>query len=409
MLQSAVLCAALFTVFAAQPEAFAALDSGAGDVGTWELLWRYEEGTGVQNQFVAAKPGAPFPIRWRVWRDTRGHRLEFFDDEGAAVRFVVLGPEERAIGADGIDAWVIFSPAPTEVSQRRLRYFLHDAAVPVWEAFTTGEPVYFTPDGDALVLATRTEHRDRFSRIIDDDGGKVQVVGGEAGDVRGELPIFPTVARLTGDGASLAILRDRELFVIGRDGRLRWKADVPIDNLMTRTGLSHLATGGDLVVVCGTGNEADPRGLSGTLHPRREERIQTYDATGKLLWEVEVPSSEDIRFYAACAIAADGSILASLRDSERETHVTLSEARTGQTIVEQTVRRRTGVRTLSVAPDGSLTSLVFGDLHSWVVAWNREGRLVWDGALPLRCQTAKLAAGGLLVGEQWVVRLSAGN
>jgi hypothetical protein len=386
--------------------AHAAIEGGAGEVGKWELVWRYDEANGVRNEFASMRAqGYSFPVAWRELRDTRGHRLQFYDDRGESGLVVALAPDERAIASEDGKAWVILAPDSADTQTSRIRYFRESPDRPTWQAFAPGDPLLFAPYGDALVLGTRVESRDRFSRVVDARGGRVQVLGGESGVALGELPILPAFARAAADGRKLALLHDHELFLLGMNGKLEWKRDVPVDNLVARGGLSQLAAGGDLIAVCGTGDEPDPRGLAGTLHPEREEHLIVFDLAGRVVWELDDLESDELRFHYSCALSPDGSMLATMQDAEGAGIVTLYDARTGSQIAEHRVRRQPASRMLSVAIGGELTALVSGDLRTGVVAWDREGKLVFQGMLPFRCQFARIHEGGLLVAEHWVVRL----
>ncbi len=391
-------------------EARAAMEGGSGDLGKWELVWRYDEANGERSEFASMRAkGYSFPIAWREYRDTRGHRLQFYDDRGEPGRVVALGPDERAIASENGEAWVTLAPDSSDTQASRIRYFRGSASSPVWEVFATGDPLLFAPYGDALVLGTRIESRDQFSRIIDARGGRLQVLGGEAGEVRGELPILPPFARAAGDGRKLALLHDKELFLLDVNGKLEWKRDVRVDHLLPRGGLTHLATGGDLVVVCGTGDEPNPRRLAGALRPDRVEYLVVFDLAGRVVWELNPPDSDELRFHYSCALSPDGSTLATLQDAERQGIVAIYDARTGEPIAEHRVRRQPASRSLSVAIGGELVALVSGDLRTGVTAWDREGKPVFAGMLPFRCQIARVHEGGLLVAEHWIVRLSSGD
>ncbi len=172
-----------------------------------------------------------------------------------------------------------------------------------------------------------------------------------------------------------------------------------------RGGLTHLAAAGDLVVVCGTGVESDPKGVSGVLHPEREEHLIVFDLAGREVWSREPEARSELRFHYSCAISPDGSVLATLQDTERDEIISTYDARTGDLIAENRAMRRQGARTLSVSLGGEHTALVFGDMRSAFVVWDREGKLVYEGDLPFRCQVATISEGGLLVAEQWIVRI----
>jgi len=376
------------------------------DRGSWDVVWRYDEAIGVVTDFKRlSSEGHPFPFTWKHWNDTRGNRLQFLNEIGAEIERIDLGPGENAWVSDNAQGWIIVSPDPTAAGSHIIHSYRRGSRQPLWEAFTAGDPLLFSGDGDALVLATRDEHYDRMSRLILDGRGRLQVIAGESGVIRGELPIYPTFVRSTGDGQGIALLHDRELFVLKMDGRLAWKTDVPLDNMVAREGLSHLATASDLIVVCGTGEEASPRGLFNSIHPRRHENLLVFNTSGRLLWQGDALETEVLRFNFACAISPDGSTIATIRDTERDQMITIYEARTGEKISEHHVKRRSGSRTLSLTPGGELTCLASSDMRTGLTAWNRNGDIVWDGVLPLRSMGASVHAGNLLVAEQWIVRL----
>lgn len=381
----------------------AAPESDKGDRGSWELVWRYDEANGVRNHFAPEfAEGRSFPISWRVLRDTRGQRLQFYDSRGELAKTVALAPGERAIASEDGRAWVVFAADSSDTDSNRIRSF-RGGDVPLWEAFTAGEPLLLSPGGEALVLGARTESRS--PRFFDSSGGQIQILGGETGETRGELPVYPPYVRVAGDGRKLAFLHSGELFLLGTNGHLEWMRELPIDNLVPRGGLTHLAAAGDLVVVCGTGVEPDPKGLSGVLHPEREEHLIVFDLAGREVWRAEPEARSELRFHYSCAISPDGSVLATLQDTERDEVVSIYDARTGVSIAENRTTRMQGARTLSVSLGGEYTALVFGDMRTSVVVWDRQGNLVFEGDLPYRCQTATISPGGLLVGEQWIVRI----
>ena len=383
-----------------------ALEKGSADRGRWEVVWRYDETNGVRTEFQPLhKEGTPFPFTWRHWNDTRGNRLQLLDETGAADRRIDLGPGERALASENGSAWIILSPDATARDSQTLHFFRKQTPDRLWDAFTGADPVLFSNDGSFLVLAAHDERYDQWSRRILDGGGRLQVIGGEAGEILGELPIYPIFARMSGDGKRIALLRDDELFVLHANGRIAWKTDVPVNNMVSREGLSHLATASDLIVVSGTGKQAASSAFYNSLHPRRREELLVFDTSGKLLWESDDPAGEELRFNLACAISPDGSTLATLRDTEREQIVTAYEARTGEKLFVQRTRRRTGARTLALSPGGELISLAFGDAPTGLTVWNRNGDLVWEGTLPLRSVRLSLHAGNLLAAEDWVVRL----
>ncbi len=136
-----------------------AVESGKGDRGSWELVWRYDEANGVRNQFAPQfAEGRQFPIPWRVLRDTRGQRLQFYDGRGELAKTVTLAPAERAIASEDGRAWIVFAPDSSDTESNRIRSF-RGGDEPLWEAFATGEPLLLSPDGEALVLGARMESR----------------------------------------------------------------------------------------------------------------------------------------------------------------------------------------------------------------------------------------------------------
>ncbi len=402
---AAAVVAAAFVAAPAAPEA-KPIEAGTADRGSWELVWRYDEANGVRTALPELGTAAPpCPVRWRVFRDTRGDRLQFFDDLGFPMRSIPLGRRDRALGTDDRSAWIVLTPDSTDVGGRRIRCFRGPGDAPAWQAFAPGEPALYTSDGDLLVLATPVDQYDRFARLVDDGSGRMDFVGGVEGETRGELPIFPTFIRETPDGKHVAILRERELFLVGTDGRIRWKRDVPTDNLISRGGLSHLAVGQDLVAVCGTGDQPDPRGFFESLHPLRQEHVVVFDLAGRTLWRIERDRRDELRFHFSCAASRDGSVLATLHATERDEVVTIYEARSGVVIAEHRARRPSGAEMLSISPRGEMTCLAFGDQSTSVVAWDRRGAPFWEGIIPFRSQIAVAAGAGFLAAEHWVVRL----
>jgi hypothetical protein len=383
-----------------------ALESGNGDRGRWEVVWRYDETYGIRTEFDALREaGSVFPFRWRHWNDTRGNRLQFLDEIGAEADRVDLGPGETALASEDASAWIILSPDPAIRNSHIIHFFRKDSPDPLWDAYMGGDPILLAQDGSVLVLAARSENYDQWARRILDGGGRLQVIGGEAGEILGELPIYPTFARM-GDDRHIVLLQDNELFVLNTNGRIAWKTDVPLDNLVEHEGLSNLATASDLVVVCGTGEQTNASGFFDSLHPPRREALLVFGASGRLLWEGEESPSEELRFTLTCALSSDGSTIATLRDTEREQVVTVYEAQTGDKLFAQRVRRRSGSRTLSLSPRGELICLTFGETRTGVSAWNRKGDVVFDGILPLRSNASTIHAGNLLASAQWMVRLT---
>jgi hypothetical protein len=58
-----------------------------------------------------------------------------------------------------------------------------------------------------------------------------------------------------------------------------------------------------------------------------------------------------------------------------------------------------------VARQGSLIVLTHGDFRTLVVAWDREGTVVWEGVLPFDSRTSRIGDDNLLNSAQWIVRL----
>ena len=383
-----------------------ALESGVGNPGKWVVVWRYDEANGIRTEFEQLhKEGNSFPFRWRQLNDTRGNRLQFLDEVGAEDRRIELAPGERALASEDGSAWIILSPDVSLRDSHILHFFRQDSSEHLWEAYTGGDPVLLANDGSVLLLAAHEENQDRSSRRIPNGAGRLQLIGGEAGEIRGELPIYPTFARMSSDGQRVVLLQDNELVVLQTNGRIAWKTDVPLDNMIARERLSHLATASDLIVVCGTGEETSSSEFFDTLHPRRREELLVFNMSGKLLWDGGEIGNLELRFSSACAISPDGSTIATLRDTDRDQIVTAYEARTGEKLFEQRVRRSSGTRDLSVSPRGELICLAFGDSRTAISAWNRKGNLVFAGILPLRSTDVTAYAGDLLTSEQWVVRL----
>ena len=81
------------------------------------------------------------------------------------------------------------------------------------------------------------------------------------------------------------------------------------------------------------------------------------------------------------------------------------DASTGERLWTRRESRHTGVRCVSMTPDGQLVALTHGESRTRVKAWDREGNPVWEGTIPYSSRTPELAAGGLLVAERWIVRL----
>jgi len=383
-----------------------ALESGNGNTGKWEMVWRYDEMNGIRTEFEALHDaGISFPFKWRVWNDTRGNRLQFLDDIGAEDHRVELGPGERALASEDGSSFVVLSPDSTARDSHVIHFFRRESKNPLWDAYIGGDPVLMANDGSLLLLAAPSENYDRFSRRVLDGSGRLQVIGCESGETLGEMPIYPTFARMTSDGERIALLSDHELTVLQSNGRLAWKTDVPVDNLVAREGLAHLATASDLVVVCGTGEEVTSSQFFDSLHPRRREQLLVFSTSGRLLWEGEQKGDPEVRFNLSCAISPDGSTLATLLDTDREQIVTAYDARTGDQLFVQQARRSSGSRNLSLSSRGDLICVSFADARTNVSAWDRQGTLLFEGALPLRSVNVTAHEGNLLTSDQWIVHI----
>jgi hypothetical protein len=327
------------------------------------------------------------------------------DDIGAEDRRIELGPRERALASEDGSSFLVLSPDSTARDSYAIHFFQRESRSPLWNGYITGEPIFFAKDGSLLLLAARSENYDRFSRRVLDGSGRLQIIGGGAGEIVGEMPIYPAFVSMTSDGERIALLRDEELTVLQANGRLSWKTDVPVDNLVAREGLTHLATASDLIVVCGTGEEVTSSQFFDSLHPRRREQLLAFSTTGRLLWEGEPKADPELRFNLSCAISPDGSTLATLHDTDREQIVTVYDARNGTQLFVQRARRSPGSRTLSLSPRGELVCLSFADTRTNVSAWDRQGTLVFEGVLPLRSTKVTAANGNLLVSDEWVLHL----
>ncbi len=376
--------------------------SGDLRVGKWELVWRRSEIDEYVNHFrtIHEEEGIAFPVRTREVRQGDDARLVFFDSAGDVEAEIRLAPDEFVVAATDGSAYLVWAPEAANRQLSRYRYFRAGNPEPVWEASASGEPILMAPDGAFFVMASAEITHDIFLRANSRLGGKVQIVG-SSGDVRGELPIYPIYAALTGDQRRVALLHHQELVVLGRDGRLAWNVPVPIDALLRRTGVSQLEAAGDVIVVTGTG-EVDSKSV---LFSERRGAIRVFDNDGRRLWRVDQPNDETLWFQLSCALSPDGGTLATVHSGQREVIVQAWEARTGELLWKRPVPRQPGTRRLSVAPNGEMVVLATGDRRTFVVAWDREGAVVCEGTVPLECREAVIGAGGMLAAERWVVRL----
>lgn len=378
-----------------------AQEGGKGTLGEWQLAWRYDElGNGYTDFREVMGPDEPFPRGAGVISVGRERTVVFFDETGKIVDRIKLGEDEDALAAEDGSAYLRWSEDPVAHPVLHYRYFRRGATEPEWEAASTGEPLFFAPDGSLFVAAAADTGRDGFHRALMQPGGSTQVVDA-GGHVLGELPIRPTYVRLTGDRARIALLHPEELVVLRANGRIDWTAHIPVDALLQREGLSQLEAAAGLIVVTGTG-EAEG---STVLRPKRRGTIRTFDDTGRLLWVVDQPDSSALWFQVSCALSPDGGTLATFHTDERELVVQVWDARTGAPLWRRTLPRQSGARCLSVAPRGELIVLASGELRTAVLAWDREGTVVWEGTLPFPFRPASVGANGLLASERWMVKL----
>ena len=126
---------------------------------------------------------------------------------------------------------------------------------------------------------------------------------------------------------------------------------------------------------------------------------------GNVVWDVQGVDRGALRFNPSCALSPDGSVLATLYETDKEECIVVYDAFTGEKRFDARTRRRSGSRTLSVAPGGEAIALVFGDLRSTVLAWSGDGTLVFEGQVPFRSQSAAIHDGRFVAAEHWVIRL----
>lgn len=378
----------------------AGAESGRGTFGEWELLWRVE-GSGEAVNLFPMHPECAFPSRVRVIGRGAERRLTFFEPNGTLSGTTPLHPSERALPAIHGTAYLIWSAEETSTKLFRYRYFSHGNPEPDWEASAPGEPMLFAPDGSFFVIASADTGRDGFQRAIA-TGGHVQVVGA-GGDVLGELPFYPAYVRCTGDQKRIALLHENELVVLGADGRLDWNVRLPIDALPRREGISQLEAAGGVIVACGTGETKE----STVLRLKRRGTLHAFDDTGTQLWAVQQPDGEDLWFQPSCALSPDGGTLAMFHSNGREIVVQAWDARSGERLWRRSVARYPGARQLSVAPHGKWVVLASGDLRTFVLAWDREGTVVFEGTLPFPSRQPRMRSDHLLESAEWIVRLTA--
>lgn len=395
---------AVLAALALAGAAGARAESGTGRIGDWELIWRYSESEGYQNRFrEIAGNEVVFPFSWRRMNGVEGPRLVFFDADGQEEDAVKLGSGEEAVASEDGSAWLAWAERPEDTDTHEFRYWQRGATEPDWEAVAPGRPILFAPDGSLFVLASQTPLRDQFQRLSLEGVGLLQVVGA-GGEVRGELPIFPIFARMTGDERRIVFLHDEEVIALGRDGILDWQLPVGVDNLSFRDGVPQLATGRGIVVVCGTG----PRGEASTgtaLQPPRQGTILALDDEGRVKWSRRQREEDDLWFQISAAVSADGGTVVTVHAPPRFYEIQAWDGETGEPLWSQRVRRASGFRSLSVSPTGRVIAFALGDNHTTVTAWNREGTVIWDGSVPYASQSPTLAGDDLLVARNWIVKL----
>jgi hypothetical protein len=381
--------------------------AGSGKRGKWRIVWSLAEADSGRSVFHdRVGEDVEFPFLSRRVDDAGGPRLVFFDGEGQVAETVRFGPGEDGIASADASVYILWTVDPAAAHLRNFRFFRRGIETPDWEVTARGDPVLIAGDGSLFLVAERAKGVDRFQRVELYAGGSLQVVGA-GGEVRGELPIYPSYARFTGDERRIAILHDEELVVLGRDGRLEWDRAVPIDEIAPRDGLSQLETAGGVIVVAGTGTREDESGESSfQLHATRLGAVAAYTDAGRRLWRHEQPDGEEYWFQVSAAISVDGSVVATCHSSRREIVVRLYEAQSGELLWTRTARRGTGFRSLSVAPGGGMTVLVHGSTTTDVTAWDREGSVVWEGYLPVQGKVATIGRHDLLLFDRWIVELT---
>jgi len=176
---------------------------------------------------------------------------------------------------------------------------------------------------------------------------------------------------------------------------------IPIDAVAHRPGISQLESAGGVIVVCGTGETE----ASSVLRIRRRGTIHAFSDSGRPLWTVDQPESEALWFQLSASLSPDGGTLATYHSDGRDIVLQAWDGRTGERLWRRTAARRSGARHVSVAPHGRLVVLTGGDLRTFVLAWDREGTLVWDGTLPFPSGDAAVLDEHLLASDRWIVRL----
>jgi hypothetical protein len=309
--------------------------------------------------------------------------------------------------ADDGSARLVWSADSLRSRNSVFRYYRGENPEPEWQASAPGEPMLFAPDGSLFVLAAPDTVADRFQRVALETTGRVQVVDSK-GSVRGEMPILPTYARFTGDGKRIALMHPGELVVLRRDGVLDWQAELPIDAVVAREGHSQLEAAGGKIVATGTGAVPAQEGQL-RLGTDRRGTLRAFTDEGRPLWKIDQNESDLLWFQISLALSRDGGTLATFFADARDIRVRLFDADSGQQVWERTTPRRMGTSCLSISPDGQLIVLAFGDQRTYIVAWDREGTVVWEGDVPFPSRVARIGPQGLLVAQRWIVQLTPGQ
>jgi len=380
-------------------------ESGAGSLGDWALVWRFESGIEVNRFRAEMGDSVPFPFRSRIVRDaSSGDRIVLLDPDGNSEEEFSLDPGEQIRVAHDAASWLRWSRDPVRGGLSQFRYFRRGDPEPVWEAMADGEPVLFAPDGSLFVLTSEDSSRDLYQRVSLERTGRTQLVGA-GGEVRAELPVRPIFASLTGDEGHLVLFVDNELFVLTREGTLAWTAKLPIDQLIARDGHGLLQAKGGRIAIAGTG-EKEPVGSSAwSVHPNRVGRIRVLDEAGRLLWKADQPEDEPLWFQITPCLSEDGTALVTVHSEASDVIVRAWDMETGEPIWMRRESRHAGVRNVSMTPDGQFVAVTHGEIRTRVKVWDREGDLVWEGTVPYSSRTPELATGGLLVAERWIVKL----
>ena len=378
--------------------------AGRGVVGNWELVWQLSEDAAPFNRFSELYPEQQFPIRWRMWTGLKENRLVFFDAAGESHETVPLQLDERILVSDDATTYVRWHPLNDGTGSHEISYHRRFGAEAEWDATAIGTPKLISSDGSILLIT----HLERMvAGLYEQPGtakGHLQIVG-SAGEIRGELPVYPPYCQLTGDQRSLALLFDGELAKIRRDGTFEWSRRIPIDQVSAREGSTPLATGGSLIAACGTGIVPREQRNTLSLYPPRHGVVLVHDSAGNLLWRVDQPADEDPWVSLTARVTPDGERVVTCHSSPLGAIVRLYEGVSGELLWERRARRGEGLRSLSISDDGERILLAYGKTWSRIFVWDAEGKIVWEGDIPLSSRVVVLEGHDLLVADRWVVRL----